>query len=286
MKAIVLTYAPITKEEEKLLRETDVFKVACNWHSENLKPDIRITLDNAETIKKCLDVGNQNIVSLQFDYPDERVKRIYNLPKRLSSLISCCDYLISRGYNQILLVATNTVTNQKAISSGFQKINIDGINTVKDYAHIYKYSSDAVFDLNTRTIEEFLTMTDENLILGTTEEQAENPLLKGLVFTEAYLFRVQTKGYNNASIESGETLKDLLPTDIKQEILAGKVKVEYNGLEITRITGVEPEKKEEEKQEEPRPKEMTYAEMKEFVKKNNIEVKSFKKNDLIEAIYG
>lgn len=279
MKAIVLTYAPVTKEEEKLLRETNVFKVACNWHSENLNPTVRLTLDNAETIKKCLDAGKQDILSLQFDYDDERVKRIYNLPKRLSSLISCCDYLISRGFNQILLVATNTVTNQKAISTGFQKINIDGINSVKDYAHIYKYSSEAVFDLNTRTIEEFLTMTDENLILGTTEEKAENPLLKGLVFTDAYLFKVKTKGYDNASTVDGETLNDLLPVDLKKEILSGKVTVEYNGLEITRITGVEPEKKEEVKQ-------MTYAEMKDYVKKNNIEVKSYKKEDLIEAIYG
>ena len=286
MKAIVLTYAPVTPKEEELLKNTDVFKVACNWHSENLKPDVRITLDRDETIKKSLDVGNQPVLSLQFDYDHPRVKRIYNLPKRLSSLISCCDYLISRGYTQILLVATNTVTNQKAISTGFQKINLTGIDSVKDYAHIYKYRYDAVFNLNTRTIEEFLTMTDENLILGTTEETSENPLLKGLVFTDAYLFKVQTKGLNNASVESGELLANLLPIEKKREILSGKVTIEYNGLEITRITGVEPEKKEEEKEEEPAPKQMTYAEMKEYVKKNNIPVVSYKKDDLIEAIYG
>ena len=256
MKAIVLTYAPVSKEEEKLLKNTDIFKVACNWHSEDLKPDVRITLDRDETIKKSLDVGNQPVLSLQFDYDHPRVKRVYNLPKRLSSLISCCDYLIANGYNQILLVATNTVTNQKAISTGFQKINLDGIDSVKDYAHIYKYRDDAVFNLNTRTIEEFLTMTDENLILGTTEETSENPLLKGLVFTDAYLFKVQTKGFNNVSIESGSSLDSLLPVSKKKEILSGKVTIEYNGLEITRITGVEPEKKEEPKEEKPKEKEL------------------------------
>lgn len=250
MKAIVLTYAPVSKKEEKLLKNTDIFKVACNWHSEDLKPDVRITLDRDETIKKCLDVGNQPVLSLQFDYDHPRVKRIYNLPKRLSSLISCCDYLIANGYNQILLVATNTVTNQKEISSGFQNINIEGINSVKEYAHIYKYRDDAVFDLNTRTIEEFLTMTDENLILGTTEENKENPLLKGLVFTDAYLFKVQSKGFNNESIESGKLLDGLLPANKKQEILNGAITIEYNGLEITRITGVEEPKKEEPKKEE------------------------------------
>ena len=284
MKAIVLTYAPVTKEEEELLKNTDIFKVACNWHSENLKPDVRITLDRDETIKKSLDVGNQPVLSLQFDYDHPRVKRIYNLPKRLSSLISCCDYLISRGYNQILLVATNTVTNQKAISSGFQKINLDGIDSVKDYAHIYKYRDDAVFNLNTRTIEEFLTMTDENLILGTTEETSENPLLKGLVFTEAYLFKVQTIGLNNASIESGKLLAGLLPADKQQEIINGAVTIEYNGLEITRITGVE-EPKEEPKQEKA-PKKMSWFEMKKYVKDNNIPVVSYKKEDLEKAIWG
>ena len=88
-------------------------------------------------------------------------------------------------------------------------------------------------------------MTDENLILGTTEEQPENKLLKGLAFSDAYLYKVQTKGLDNPSIETGEILNALLPNSKKKEILSGKVTIEYNGLIITRITGVEPEKQEE-----------------------------------------
>ena len=37
-KAIVLTYAEVTKEEKKLLQNTDVFKIATNFQRQNLNP--------------------------------------------------------------------------------------------------------------------------------------------------------------------------------------------------------------------------------------------------------
>lgn len=92
-------------------------------------------------------------------------------------------------------------------------------------------------------------MTDENLILGTEEEKTENPLLKGLVFSDAFLFKVKTKNLNNESIESGALIENLLPFELKNRIIAGEKTVEYNGLEITRITEVSESKPAEEKKE-------------------------------------
>lgn len=277
MKAIVLTYAPITKKETELLKKTDIFKIACNTYRAELKPNIRLTAD--DIVDKCLECDTCPVISLNYDIGKENVINGSHLPKRHTSLVSCCDYLITQRFTDILLVATNTVANGKDINKSFQNINRKGINSLKDYARIYKYSDNAIFDVPTITIEGFLTMTDENLILGTTEEQPENKLLKGLAFSDAYLYKVQTKGLDNPSIETGEILNALLPNSKKKEILSGKVTIEYNGLIITRITGVEPEKKEETPQ-------MTYTEMKNYVKKNNIPVVSYKKEDLIEAIYG
>ena len=234
-----------------------------------------------------MEVGNQEVLSLSFDYDDKRVKRIRNLPKRYSSLISCCDYLVSKGYTHILLVANNRQTNQKAISSGFQRQNRLGINSLKDYAYIFKYSDEAVFDVSTRTVKEFLMMKDEDLILGTPEEKKENKLLKGLAFSDAYLYKVQTKGLNNASIESGCSLDAILPYAKKQEILNGAEKIEYNNLIIERITGVETKEEEKAPEKEETPdKNMTYPQMKKYVQDNNIKVKSMKKEDLIKAIWG
>lgn len=292
-RAIVLTYAPVTEEEKELLLTTDELKIACNWHAEDLKPDLRLTLDNEKTIKKCLEVGNQTIISGSFRYDDERVKVDFSLPKRYSSLISCCDYLIQNGYTHILLVANNQQANNKKITTDFQKLNKDGINSLKDYAYIFKYRDEAVFDVPTRTVKEFLMMNAEEMILGTTEEVKEIKLLKGLAFSDAYLYRVQTKGLNNASIENGKALDCILPFDKKQEVLSGKVKIEYNNLLIERITGVTPGKeeekeevKEEEKPTKSIPETMTYPEMKKYVQENNIKTKSMKKEDLIKAIWG
>ena len=118
-KAIVLTYAPTTEEEKQLLINTDIFKVACNWHGEEFKPDVRITLDKDETIEKALAVGNQTIISIGYPYKHKRVVERFDLPKRFSSLISCVDYLYTEGYTDILLVANNLKTNQKNISNSF-----------------------------------------------------------------------------------------------------------------------------------------------------------------------
>ena len=295
-KAIVLTYAPVDEEERELLLNTDVLKIACNWHAEELKPDLRLTLDDKNTIEKCLAVGKQDIISGSYRYPDERVKTCFSLPKRYSSLLSCCDYLVLKGYTHILLIANNKQANNQDIKTSFQKLNKEGISSLKDLAFIYKYRDEAVFDVPTMTVKEFLMMNEEEMILGITEEKKENRLLKGLAFSDACLYKVQTKGLNNASIENGKTLDAILPFDKKQEILSGTVKIECNNLLIERLTGVEPEKEEEvpEKEfeevitkiEKAPDENMTYPQMKKYVQDNNIKTKSMKKEDLIKAIWG
>lgn len=284
MKAIVLTYAPITKKEENLLKNTKIFKIACNWHAENLKPDLRLVFDDKETIKKALEVGKQKIISGNYSYPDKRVETAYYLPNRHSTLIGCVDYLIINGYTEILLVANNLKTNQKDISSDFQKNNIDGINSVKDCAYIYKYSDDAVFDVPTKTIEEFLKMSDEieNLILGNEEpKKEEKSLLKNLAFSDAYRYTVKTKGYDNESIENGTLLNAILPLSKKQEILSGKEVVEFDNLIITRITGI---KKKNQETKGDKTEQMSYQGMKDYIKKYNITVSDKTKANLEKVI--
>ena len=51
-KAIVLTYAPVTKSEAELLKNTDIFKIATNFSAAELNPNIRLTAD--DIVDKCL----------------------------------------------------------------------------------------------------------------------------------------------------------------------------------------------------------------------------------------
>lgn len=96
-------------------------------------------------------------------------------------------------------------------------------------------------------------MTEEDKLLG-NKENSEKVMLKKLIFTEAYKYEVHTKGKDNKSIESGSLLNNILPAIEKQKLLEGIEEIEYNGLVIKRITGVEPKeeaKKETEEVKEP-----------------------------------
>lgn len=145
-----------------------------------------------------------------------------------------------------MLVATNP-------DSATYKLNIEGINTIKDCLYLYKYSPDCNLDIPYKTIKEFIMMTEEDKLLG-NKENSEKVMLKKLIFTEAYKYEVHTKGKDNKSIESGSLLNNILPAIEKQKLLEGIEEIEYNGLVIKRITGVEPKeeaKKETEEVKEP-----------------------------------
>ena len=234
-KAIVLTYAPTTAQEKKLLKKTDIFKIACNTYCADLNPNVRLTADDIVT--DCVYCDTCPVVSLNYDLDKDRVINGNYLPKRHSSLLSCIDYLYMQGYNQILLVASNP-------DSKTSKINYDGIEYMKDYIYLWKYTAEGNFNIPHKTIEDFIMLTDDEKILGLTEP-APRKLYTKTVFTDACLYEVSTKGFNNVSVENGILIGNILPLEEKTKFLNGADEIEYNGMIIKRVTRLEPPKKEE-----------------------------------------
>ena len=241
MRAIVLTYAPVSKEEKELLRKTDLYKIATNFSAAELKPDIRLCAD--DIVDKCLECDTCPVVSCNYDLAKERVLNGCGLPKRHSTLLSCVDFLLSKGYNEILLVASNPV-------SATCKINYEGIEMLKDYAFLYKYTEDGNLNIPYKSIKDFIMLTDEERLLGITEKSPKK-MMEAMIFTNASQFEVWTKGKDNKSIETGEIVKNILPADYREKILRGETELEYNNLCFKMLTTfkVQPEKAKEMEEE-------------------------------------
>ena len=229
-KAIVLTYAPVTAKEKKLLQNTGIFKIACNTYCADLKPDIRLTAD--DIVDKCLECDNIPVVSLNYDFNKERVISAVNYPKRHSSLLSCLDYLYFNGYNAVLLVASNP-------DSATCKINYSGIDYMKDYIYLWKYTEGGNFNIPHKTIEDFIMLTDDEKILGIKETEPRKMFTKTL-FTDACMYEVCVEGKNNKSIENGLLMDSILPMEFKQRLINGETEFVCNGLTVKRITNLEP----------------------------------------------
>lgn len=255
MKAIVLTYAPVNKEEKELLKNTNVFKIATNFSANELKPNIRLTADNI--VQKCLDCDTCDVVSCNYDLERKRVINGCYLPVRHSSLLSCIDYLYLKGYSNVLLVASNPPDTPTA------KINYEGINSIKDCLYLYKYTNEGNFDIPFMSIKEFLMMTDEEKLLG-VEQTPERKLFKKTIFTDAVRYSVETEGKNNQSIENGCLIDNILPYEEKQKLLQGAEEIKYGGMIIKRLTQIAPKKEVKE-------------EIKEEVKEETEETKPIKK---------
>ena len=235
-KAIVLTYAPVTKQEAKLLKDTDIFKIATNFSAVELKPNVRLTADNI--VDKCLECDTCDVISLNYDLNKDRVINGYHLPKRHTSLVSCVDYLMLKGYTHILLVATNP-------DSATCKINYEGINQLKQYLYLYKYTKDGNLDIPHKTVKDFIMekfITEEDKILGMAEPG--KVLLDATALTDACQYEVSTIGFNNASIENGTLIDVLLPLAEKQKFVRGETELIYNGMKIKRLSMVETPKQE------------------------------------------
>ena len=240
MKAIILTYAGVSKEEKELLKNTDVFKIACNDYCAEFKPNIRLCAD--DIVQKCLDCDTCPVISLNYDLERERVINGCKMPKRHSSLLSCIDWLYLNGYDKILLVASNPV-------SPTCTINYEGIDILKQYLYLFKYTKDGNFDIPHKTIKEFLMLSEEDLLLGLTEPKKQT-YAQETIFTDACKFEIHTEGLDNKSIESGELLKNILPVDVRAKFLNGEDEIIYNGIVIKKLTELKP-KKIEEPEEEP-----------------------------------
>ncbi|MCQ2957306.1 MAG: hypothetical protein MJ180_00215 [Candidatus Gastranaerophilales bacterium] len=283
-KAIILTYADITEEEKELLKNTDVFKIACNNYCAELKPNIRLCAD--DIVDKCLNCDSCPVISINYDRDKKGVIDGHYLPNRNSSLILCLDYLIYKRYDSVLLVANNQMSNNRDIKADFQNYNRKCVNELKPYINMYKYSENGVFDIPHLKIKEFLTMkeelmpiTDEEKLLGATAPRKKT-LLEIHAFNENCRYEVWTEGKNNKSIESGLVIGSILPPEKKHLILNGETELNYNGLCVKMLTELR-EKKEEKDIEK-----MSYKEMLAYCKENNIKLSSTKKDDVIKAIKG
>ena len=243
-KAIVLTYAPVSKSDAELLKNTDIFKIATNFSAVELKPNVRLTAD--DIVDKCLECDTCDVISLNYDRGKDRVINGSYLPQRHTSLVSCVDYLMLKGFTHILLIATNP-------DSATCKMNYKGINQLKQFLYLYKYTEDGNLDIPYITVKEFIMnefITEEDKILGMTAP--EKALLDVTALTDACMYEIKTEGRDNASIESGLIVDALLPFDEKQKFVQGETELKYNGLVIKCITSVILPK-EEPKEEEIKP---------------------------------
>ena len=236
MKAIVLTHADISKKDAELIKNTDVYKIACNNYCSELKPNIRLCADNI--VNKCLECDTCDVVSINYDLDKDRVINGSTMPKRHSTLLHCIDYLYFQGYTNVLLVATNPKGTET------YKLNYDGVNIMKECLCLYKYNNDGNFDIPTMTVKEFLMLTDEDKLLGITEKSPKK-IIEKTIFTDACRYEVYSVGKDNKSIESGNVIESLLPFAYKQRLLNGENEITYNGLVIKKLTVFEPVKKAE-----------------------------------------
>lgn len=148
MKAIILTYSPIDKEEKNILTETCIYKIALNHHAKELKPDVRFISDYILT-NICKNFP-EKIVSTRevLRCPSKRIE-YFSTEFKGATIISAAEYLIVKGYNEILVVGNNTVNN-----SDFQRWVKEEFDILKEKVKIYQYSH-GNFNLPIKSIKEF-----------------------------------------------------------------------------------------------------------------------------------
>jgi hypothetical protein len=149
MKAIVLTYAPVYDLEQKILKNTKIFKLALNQHAADLKPDARIITDYV--LQNILKTCSEKIISVReklrcysprLESPDIEFKG--------STIIAALDYLISKNFDEILIVGDNSVNRVQ-----FRNEVNDNIDKIRHKANIYQYTN-GNFKLGVKTIKEFV----------------------------------------------------------------------------------------------------------------------------------
>ena len=150
MKAIILTYAPVKEAEKPLLKSTKIYKIALNQHAEEFCPNSRIITDYilADICRRF----REKVISVRekFRSPSPRVE-YFDCEFKGSTILAAIEYLISKKYDEILIIGDNKVNN-----AGFQfDVNTE-IGKINDKAKIYQYS-DGNFNLPVRTISEFCT---------------------------------------------------------------------------------------------------------------------------------
>ena len=154
MKAIILSNIPLNEEEQTLLRDTNLYKLALNHHAEELKPHARIFTDYVDLLKIHYMFPNERIYTTRarLRYPNKWIKPI-DIDYKGSTIISAIEFLISQGVDKILLIADNTVH-----SKSFQNLIRQNLHQLKKTTRIYQFRQ-GNFPLEVKEISEFLWNT-------------------------------------------------------------------------------------------------------------------------------
>lgn len=134
MKAIILTYAPVKETEKELLKKTKIYKLALNQHAKELVPDARIVTDYI--LDKIYNNFSEKIISLRdrLRYKSDRVEYC-DIEFKGSTILAAIDYLISKKYDEILIVGDNKVNH-----SQFRNEVNEEIDKIINKAKIYQYT--------------------------------------------------------------------------------------------------------------------------------------------------
>ena len=154
MKALILTNIELSELEKHQLLETKIFKLAINQHAEELKPDARIFSDYVNLTKQHLKFPNEIIYSVRerLRQPCENIREI-NIDFKGSTIIAAIELLINLKFDELLLVADNTVHGKE-----FQDQIIENIKILREQIKIYQIT-DGNFPVEIKEIKDFLWNT-------------------------------------------------------------------------------------------------------------------------------
>ena len=149
MKAIILTYAPVQDFERELLLHTKIFKLALNQHAKDLNTNARIITDYV--LPRILKTCSEKVISVRERLRSYSPRVEYpNIEFKGSTIVAGIDYLISKNYDEILIVGDNKVN-----SIQFRDEVNKEIEKIQNKAKIYQYSN-GNFNLRIKNIKNFI----------------------------------------------------------------------------------------------------------------------------------
>lgn len=152
MKAIILTFAPVSESDTELLINTKILKLAINGHAEKLKPDLRICTDYG-IVGDLLQKFTQKIITTRDYAPNERLIYAGQLFFKGSTMVSAVEYLIKTGNKKILIVGDNTVHQEFFKERINNEINL--ILKENPEIEIFQYIN-GNFRLPVKSVEQFI----------------------------------------------------------------------------------------------------------------------------------